>query len=131
MRFKFLACLAFVSACAQDETVFSYGAGERSFVLQSIDGAPVGARATLSFPAPGRISGQAPCNSFSGTQTVPYPWFNAGPLAVTRRACPDLAAEQAFLTALSEMTLVKVEEGTLRLSNDAGREMIFSQQPDG
>lgn len=111
--------------------MFSYGAGERSFVLQSVDGAAFAGTATIGFPTPGRVAGQAPCNSYSGALTVPYPWFELGPLAVTKRACLSEGGEAAFFQALLSMSLVRVEDGTLRLWNDSGREMIFSEQPGG
>jgi heat shock protein HslJ len=69
--------------------------------------------------------GQGPCNAFSASQTAPYPWFATGPLAATKRACPDLSAESAYFTALQEMTQVEILDDTMLLSNDAGREMLF------
>ena len=129
---KRLFLLLALAACTADETVFSYGAGERSYALQSVDGLPFAGTATLGFPEPGRVAGQAPCNSYSGPLTVPYPWFELGPLAVTRRACLDEGGEAAFFDALQSMTLVKAsDDGTLRLWNDAGREMIFTEAPAG
>lgn len=120
-----LATLPVLAACRGDETVAAYGGGQ-TWVLQELDGAAFPARATLAFPAPGRIAGMAPCNSYSAAMTVPYPWFETGPLAVTRQACPDLAAETAFLTALQSMAYSEVSGRLLILSNDAGREMVFS-----
>lgn len=123
-----LATLA--ASCDHDESLAAYGAADRTWVLQSLDGVPYPARATLQFPAPGEIAGKAPCNSFGGAQSAPYPWFDAGPLHSTRRACPDLTAEQAFLGALEAMTLAEISGQVLILSNDAGREMVFSATPE-
>ncbi|MEL7013948.1 MAG: META domain-containing protein [Pseudomonadota bacterium] len=114
---------AFIS-CA-DATLSGYGSADRLWVLKEIDGAAFTARATLEFPEEGVLQGKAPCNTFRGTQTVPYPWFKAENIAATRMACPELEAENAFFTALSEMTLAEVGGDTLLLSNDAGREMVF------
>lgn len=114
-----------LAGCRADETVTAYGGADKLWVLESLDGKPYRDRATLEFPEPGQISGRAPCNSFSAAQTAPYPWIEIGPIAATRKACPALAAESAFLTALSEMTLVEVLGDTMILSNDAGRQMIF------
>lgn len=119
-----------LATCDKDETLAGYGAGETSWQLESLDGAPFAATATLQFPAEGQITGRAPCNGFSGRQTKPYPWFGTGPLRSTRRACPDLAAEQAFFAALEAMSLAEVQGDTLILSNEAGREMIFAATPD-
>jgi heat shock protein HslJ len=115
-----------ISACSGDETVAAYGGGGKTWKLQNLDGAPFSARATLTFPAPGQIAGNASCNSYHGAMTVPYPWFDTGTLAVTRRACPDMASEAAFLEALQDMSFSEVSGEVLILSNEAGREMIFS-----
>ena len=108
-----------------DETLSGYGATGVVWQWAELDGQSVAARATLIFPEEGRIEGEAPCNRFSGVQTVPYPWFKAERIAATKRACPDLAAEAAFLEALSEMTLAELAGDVLILRNDAGREMVF------
>ncbi len=111
--------------CRGDETVAAYGAAGIIWQLHEIDGQPFEARATLSFPEEGKLSGDAPCNHYFGAQTAPYPWFKAENVGATRRACPDLAAETVYLAALSEMSLAEVAGDTLILSNDAGREMVF------
>lgn len=111
--------------CA-DETLSGYGAADVTWVLAELDGQPFTARATLSFPEEGTITGKAPCNNFHGAQSAPYPWFAVDQIATTRMACPDLDdAEHDFLNALKEMTLAEVAGNTLLLSNDAGRKMVF------
>jgi len=114
-----------VSACQKDETVAGYGAADRLWVLQELDGAAFPARATLTFPERGKIAGQAPCNSYRASMESPYPWFRAGPIAATRRACPELDAERRFLESLAAMTQSEVLGGTLILSDETGREMVF------
>ncbi|MDW3224588.1 MAG: META domain-containing protein [Paracoccaceae bacterium] len=111
--------------CQKDETVKAYGAADKVWRLVELDDAPVTYSATLTFPETGQIAGKAPCNSYTGSMTVPYPWFEAGPLAATRMACPDLEAETTFFAALSAMSLSEVLGDTLLLSNDAGRTMVF------
>lgn len=119
-----LLLLLTIAAC-RDETPSGFARPDQIFALQEIDGTAFPARATLSFPEPGRIAGTAPCNSYAGALTAPYPWFETGPLAATRRACPDLAQETAFFAALAEMSLAEISGNTLILSNDAGRQMVF------
>ena len=106
MRHLFLLPLL-LGYCA-DETLTGYGAQGQEFVLASINETPFPARATIRFPEEGQIAGDAPCNSFSATQGVAYPWFKAGPIAATKRACPELEAETLFFQTLSEMTLSEV-----------------------
>ncbi len=120
-----LSVLSLFGAC-KDETVTGYGGDAATWTLQSIDERPFGARATLILPEEGQIAGQAPCNSYSGQQTAPYPWFAPTGIAATKRACPEFDAEARYFRALAEMTLVEVVGDILILSNDAGREMIFS-----
>ncbi|MDZ7710362.1 MAG: META domain-containing protein [Roseovarius sp.] len=119
-----LIAMSLLGYC-QDETVSGHGGQTTTWVLHSLDGTPVSARATLTFPGEGVIAGEAPCNRYSAQQTVPYPWFAAERIISTKRACPDLDAENRYLRALSEMTLSEVAGETLILSNDAGREMLF------
>ena len=118
-----------LTACAGDETISGYADRSAIYALTEIDGAVFGATATISFPEEGHIAGSGPCNRYSGTQSAPYPWFEPGPLASTRWACPDLEAERAFFDALSAMTLAEVNGDVLILSDEAGREMVFRRQP--
>jgi len=125
MRFALvLAAMSLLGYC-KDETVSGHGGATATWLLRSIDGTPFAARATLTFPGEGTLAGEAPCNRYSGQQTVPYPWFSAERIRSTRRACPDLDAETRYLRALEDMTLAEVADDTLILSNDAGREMVF------
>jgi len=114
-----------LAACRDDETVAAYGGAGQNWHLLEIDGKPFTSRATVTFPEAGKIAGQAPCNSYSGAMTAPYPWFETGPLAATRAACPDLAAERQFFAALGEMTLSEVSGKTMILNNQTGGEMVF------
>ncbi|KCV82173.1 hypothetical protein ATO10_07282 [Actibacterium atlanticum] len=114
-----------LSACQADETISGYADPAATYVLEQINGTAFKARATIQFPEEGRISGEAPCNIYSGSQTAPYPWFAPGPMMSTKRACPDLAAESLYFEALSEMTLAEVSGNLLILTNDSGNEMLF------
>ncbi|MEM0947588.1 MAG: META domain-containing protein [Pseudomonadota bacterium] len=126
-----LALVFALPNCWGDETISGYADSSATYALTDIDGAPFGAHATIRFPEEGRIEGEGPCNSFSGAQSAPYPWFDTGSIAATRRACPDLPAETAFFTALSAMTLSEAQGDILILSNEEGREMIFRRMSDG
>lgn len=125
MKYILLPLIAFLPDCTGDETLTGYGAAEQVFVLKSINGTPYPARATITFPQEGQIAGQAPCNSYAATQDVPYPWFKAGAIRATKRACPDLQAETAYLTALARMTLSEVSGKILILSTSDGEKLVF------
>ncbi|MBQ0749546.1 MAG: META domain-containing protein [Roseovarius sp.] len=125
MRLVLAVMALSVLGYCKDETVTGYGGAEAVWHLESLDGAAFPARATLMFPAEGELAGEGPCNRYSGRQTVPYPWFAAQDVTATKRACPELAEEALYLTALAEMTLVEVLGDVMILSNDAGREMVF------
>ena len=111
-----------------DETISGYADPDAVYRLTEIDGEAFLPRATIAFRNQRRAEGDAPFNSWSAVQSVPYPWFALGPIAVTRRACPDLEAEGRYLAALAEMTLAEVQGPVLILTNDAGREMVFEAE---
>ncbi|NEX45792.1 META domain-containing protein [Pseudotabrizicola algicola] len=116
----FAACLP---AFAQD-VPGAYRAIE--WKLVAINGQPFTASATIDLNTAGQISGQGPCNRFSGSYEGPLPQFRAGPLRATRMACPDLAAESALFAALAEMTRAEVTgPTTLLLTGEKGGSMEF------
>ena len=119
-----LIALILLAAC-KDETISGYAEDGAVWQLESINGAAFKARATLTFPQPGKITGSGPCNRYFGKQTAPYPWFSVDGVASTKRACPDMRAESVFFESLRKMTLSEATGATLILSNDAGDQMIF------
>ena len=110
-----------------DETLSGYADAGSIWVLSDLNGAPI--RATLRLPEAGRVTGQGPCNSYSASQSAPYPWFKLGPIASTRRACPELQQEQAYFSALARMSLSEVSGDVLILSNEAGEKLVFRAAP--
>jgi len=121
------AALGGLSACRGDETLNAYAQDNWQLVTLNGDAVPTGI--TLSLVQPGRISGAAPCNRYSAAQTAPYPWFEAGPIAATRRACADLATEQAYFSALAAMTFAEAQGNVLILSNGSGGALVFQSVP--
>lgn len=119
-----------LAACKNDETVAGYDGGQ-IWRLTELDNAPFDAPATLQFGAGGKVTGQAACNSFFSEQSKPYPWVGFGPIGSVRMMCPQMPAETAFFSALTDMTLAEVSGDMMILSNDAGRQMVFkAAQPD-
>ena len=117
--------IAFALLSCADETVSGYADSDAVYSLTEFDGAAFSSTATITFPEAGRVAGEAPCNLWSATQSAPYPWIELGPIAATRRACPDLEAETMFFEALGAMTIAEVSGDVLILSNDGGRSMVF------
>ena len=63
-----------------------------------------------------RVEGRAGCNKFSGPYAATAPGgLRLGPLVTTRSACPDLAAEGAFLQALNQAQHYRISGNTLSL----------------
>lgn len=115
-----------VLAADSDQTLRAYAGPESTWTLVEMNGAPVSVTATLRFPEAGVISGKAPCNRYNTALTVPYPWFETGPIAATRMACPDLQSEAAYFGALEAATLAEVRDGhTLILSNETDVLLVF------
>jgi heat shock protein HslJ len=79
-------------------------------------------RPTVSFSGDGTTSGNAGCNTFSGTYTVDGANLTFGPLATTRMACEGAkdTLEQAYLAALQATTAYEITDaGELKLTAGA------------
>jgi heat shock protein HslJ len=120
-----LIFLLFLTACQKDETVAGQTSPDTVWVLNRIDDAPMDLRFTIQFQADGHITGQAPCNSYTGTQTAPLPWISFGPIAATRRACPDLWLEAEYFEALGKMAFVEVLGDRMLMTSEEGITMEF------
>jgi heat shock protein HslJ len=94
-----------------------------AWLLQSLDGQPFAARATLEIGADGRLGGEAPCNAWFARGT-PETGFLFPMIGATERACDALALEEAFFAALAAMQVAETGEGLLILRGE-GHEMVF------
>ncbi|MCE4564288.1 META domain-containing protein [Maribellus sp. CM-23] len=73
----------------------------------------------------GRISGTDGCNNFTGTlQQITDNEINMGPLAQTRKMCPDMTIATAFMEALNKATHYTVFDTKLVLKDAAGNELL-------
>lgn len=109
-----------------DETLRRYGAADRIWELTTLNGEAFEAEATITFPERNRVAGLGPCNRYFSTNTTPYPWFEIGPIASTRRSCPDIKAEQAFFEALRAAQTAIIEGETLTFSTDDAPSLVFT-----
>ncbi len=95
-----------------------------SWRLEDLAGAGVidNARASLEFPEPGRVSGSGTCNRFTGTVTLTGGAISFGPLATTRKACPEalMNQESKYLQALGTAERFEVKDSFLYLHAAGG-----------
>jgi heat shock protein HslJ len=116
-----------LAACAT--TPPNVGGGE--WRAADVNGLPVtGARAlTLTLGPDGRASGNAGCNSFSGTYAFrSRDRIDLGPLAVTRMACepPVMEQEARYLSILEAAeTYSRYGDGSLSIIAPDGRAIRF------
>jgi heat shock protein HslJ len=121
-----LVCLLFAATpVLSHDNHAPFDAPGHVWQLIELQGARFAAKATLHFPEPGKLAGDAPCNRYFGAMWGDYPWFKAGRIAATRRACPDLAEESRFLQALETMSQAEATQTHLILTGDDGQSMVF------
>lgn len=85
---------------------------------------------TVDFGPGGSIGGKAQCNFYKGDYQLPAPGqIVVSSLGATRRACPDLGAEQQFLMLLQSMTQVKFNDPGIWLGNDSGDSIELQRAP--
>lgn len=108
---------------AQEAAMFSAGT---TWQVSAINGEDFEGTATLTFAEDGQISGKAVCNNYTGSLSGDAELFQIGPMAVTKMACPDMAAEDAFLKALGAMTKGEETDGILTLRGTGDAEMTFT-----
>jgi len=75
-----------LAACQGNQGVSRFAGAGRVWELREMAGQPFTTRATIGFPEAGRITGKAPCNSYSARQNAPYPWFEASEIVTTKSA---------------------------------------------
>ena len=94
------------------------------WTLNSVDGQQVTYKVTLDNSTAGRIAGRAPCNTYFGRFDVADGKVTLGPIASTRMACADMAAETAYLQMLQAVDQIEETPGQLVLSG-AGHTLSF------
>ena len=78
-----------------------------------------------------KVGGSAGCNAFEGPYTTNGSVAAIGPLATTRRACPEdvMAQETAFLAALQGVGRVEPRGQTLFLQDLQGNNLVILVRP--
>ncbi len=121
-RLAFMAALA-LTGCA-DETVSGY-AHPGPWRLAELNGRPYSGTATLSLPAPSRVSGRLPCHEWRAQQSAPYPWFILSHLELTPLTCAASKADEPAIHALASVTQAEVQGKVLILSSEDAVRMVF------
>lgn len=106
--------------------------GDRVWVLDPATSTPTIAgegTVTMTFES-GRVSGQAPCNSYNAEFTIDGDQLELGSIATTRMACDPATseAETTYLEALGQVDRVAVDGDRVTLSGDNDVELIFDVQ---
>lgn len=108
------------------------GFEDAAWRLAEMDGktVPAGPReAYLHFDsASGRVSGSSGCNRIAGPYRRDGSGLTLGPLASTRMACPDGAAEARFLAALERTAGYRQDGRRLTLLDRAGQALVVLEE---
>ncbi|EFO33857.1 conserved hypothetical protein [Roseibium sp. TrichSKD4] len=91
---------------------------------EEIAGEPVNAKvqSTLGIKHDGQVSGSGGCNNILGQMEGDRDTVSFGPLATTKKLCPDdvMKQEYAFLSALNEARSYTANKTTLELVDGSG-----------
>lgn len=89
--------------------------------------------ARLVFEPDGRLGGHTGCNVLTASYSLAGDQLKIGPVATTRRACPELQREQEdrVLTALELAATARVRaDGILELRDVDGRGVLRATRPE-
>lgn len=102
------------------------------WVMREVYGKPLNADVQRMRPileinmAKQSISGNAPCNNYSGPiERVTETELVFGPIMATRRACEHLESEQMMIKALRETRTYKMDPMTLQFIDETGTTVIL------
>lgn len=119
---------ALTGAANADGTPPDAGLDGTVWALLRLDGVAIVGPTTLQIDGD-RLSGQGPCNRYFGDVTLAPPVFRAAEIGATRMACPDLALESQYFTALGAVDQLALTADGLVLTG-AGHELVFSRRPE-
>lgn len=114
--------------CSKDETVSAFVPDGKTWYAISMKGRPTTTEIYVEFPEEGVIRGKGPCNTFSATQTEPYPWFKAENIVATKAACRGIQEEQIFFIRLGMVTEIEVAGTVMIMTDKDGDEIVFESR---
>lgn len=116
MRKILLALPLVLAACVTEAETGDDTPIPGDYELIAVEGVAVSGTPTLRIAADGAVSGQGPCNLFTGRNNATLPALDLGALATTRRACLQEGGEHAFFQALGAVREARREGGELRMT---------------
>lgn len=124
-----LACLG-LAACVFSATETEVPEGNwllpgTTWKLVELGGAPYPATATATLTEDGRISGQAPCNSFNANYVGRWPDLSFESVATTRATCPEIEAEGRFFATMDRVNHAELLSDSLLLTGPDGASLRF------
>lgn len=125
MRLSLLSCAA-LAACVTP--ALSDEIAGIDWHLVGLEGSEVTWDATLRLDGD-KLTGKAPCNRYFGTNAASLPAISFSGIGATRMACEELAAEEAYFSALQAMQRSELDQGHLFLIGPEGRIMEFATDP--
>lgn len=110
------------------ETPADMAAVAGSWIAEEINGSPAADKVVswLRLGEDGRAQGQGGCNSYTGTYKLEDGVLTFGPLASTRRACPEpqMSQEERFFAALAAVKAARLEDDKLVLADLSGDPLV-------
>lgn len=125
-----LVVFAFISGCSSADLLTQLSGNEWN--VTSLLGKSLGNNdsstkmPSLNFGDNGKLFGSTGCNNFVGSFKLSGTSLSLDPGALTKMFCPD-SPEQDFLTAVKQVTNVKLDGSTLNLLN--GTNTVMSLIP--
>lgn len=125
--FQAILTCAFLYGCATYDTE-SQAELDGAWLIEYISGKPVidYSPAFIEFDNMDKVSGNASCNSFTGTYVLDGSSVSISKVAITRKMCPDalMEQEQRLVEALGEITSTESLQGLLELKNASGQTVL-------
>lgn len=115
---------AFFSGCSSTDLLTQLSGKEWNVtsLLGKTLGSEVDKLPSLNFGDNGKLFGTTGCNNFVGSFKLEGASLSLDPGAITKMFCPD-SPEQNFLTAIKQVTNLKMDGSTLNLLNGANTVM--------
>ncbi len=89
-----------------------------------------GSEQFIAFKTGGEVMGHGGCNRFFGSYTLSGDALVFGPLASTRMACRDMAAENEFMAALNSARTIEATHLRLILKGEDGAPVLSLRRRD-